>query len=95
MYTDLQKALKDESSSAGMLWEHLLDYSPISDCQWGFQKPNTTALLFTTQEWLIFLDRKQEVICVYFNYIKAFDSVPQRKLMERLSQFGIHPLILS
>ena len=82
MYTDLQKALEDESFSAGMLWEHLLDHSPISDCQWGFQKQKstTTALLFTTQEWLKFLDRKQEVICVYFDYIKAFDSVPQRKL---------------
>ena len=26
---------------------------------------------------------------------KAFDSVPHRKLMERLSEVGFHPLILS
>ena len=60
--------------------------------------PLQLSLLFTTQEWLKFLDRKQEVICticVYFDYKKAFDHVPHRKLMDRLSKVGFHPLILS
>ena len=80
-----------------LLWEHLLDHSPISDCQWGFQKQKstTTALLSTTQEWFKLLDRRQDVICVFFDYRKAFYSVPHRILMERLSQFGFDPLSLS
>ena len=56
-----------EKIAYSVLWEHLFDHSPISDCQWDFQKHKsiTTALLFTTQESLKFLDRKQEVICLY------------------------------
>ena len=32
---------------------------------------------------------------MYFDYKKVFDSVLHRKLMERLSEVGLHPLILS
>ena len=80
-----------------LLWEHLLEHAPISDCQWGFQKgkSTTTALLFTTHEWHTLLDRQQDVISVFFDFKKAFDSVPHRKLMERLAQAGFHPHILS
>ena len=79
------------------LWEHIVEYAPISDCQWGFQKQwsTTTALLFATHEWYTFFDKQKDVICVFFDYRKAFDSVPHRKLMDRLSQIGIHPLILA
>ena len=31
------------------------------------------------------LDRKQDVICVFFDHRKAFDSVSHRRLMEWLS----------
>ena len=80
-----------------LVWEHLLDHSPISDQQWGFQKlkSTTAALLSSTNEWFKSLDRKEDVVCVFFDYKKAFDSVPHRMLMECLSQSGIHPHILS
>ena len=49
-----------------MLWEHLLDHSPISDCQCSFQKQKstTTALLFTTQEWLSWLNQQLTQFCL-------------------------------
>ena len=79
------------------LWEHLLEHAPISDCQWGFQKgkSTTTALLFTTHEWHALLDRYQDILSVFFDFRKAFDCVPHRKLMERLTQTGFHQHILS
>ena len=79
------------------LWEHIVEHAPISNCQWGFQKQRstTTALLYATHEWYTFLDKQKDVICVFFDYRKAFDSVPHRKLMDRLSQIGFHLLILA
>ena len=79
------------------LWEHIVEHAPLSDCQWGFQKQRstTTALLFTTHEWYSFLDKQKDVICVFFDYRKAFDSVPHRRLMDRLFQIGFHPSILA
>ena len=70
-----------------LVWEHISDFSPISDQQWGFQKhkSTTTALLSTTNEWFRSLDRREDIICVFFDYKKAFDSVPHRMLMECLS----------
>ena len=80
-----------------LVWDHISDCSSISDWQWGFQKHKSTtaALLSTTNEWFKSLDRKEDVICVFFDYKKAFDSVPHRMLMECLSQLEFHPLILS
>ena len=81
-----------------LLWDHLLDNAPIiSDCQWGFQKgkSTTTALLSTTHEWCSLLDQQHDVLCVFLDFKKAFDSVPHRRLMEKLTQLGLQPNILS
>ena len=79
------------------LWEHIVEHAPLSVCQWGFQKhrSTTTALLFATHEWYTYLDKQKDVICIFFDYRKAFDSVPHRRLMDKLSQIGFHPLILA
>ena len=80
-----------------LLWDHLLDTAPISDCQWGFQKgkSTTTALLSTTHEWCSQLDQQHDVLCVFLDFKKAFDSVPHRRLMEKLTQLGLQSNILS
>ena len=77
------------------LWEHI-EHAPLSVCQWGFLKhrSTTTALLFATHEWYTYLKQK-DVICILFDYRTAFDSVRHRRLMDKLSQIGFHPLILA
>ena len=34
-------------------------------------------------------------MCIFFDFRKVFDTVPYRRLMERLTEIGIHPLFLS
>ena len=49
------------------LWEHLVEYAPISDMQWGFQKNKSTTslLLHTTHDWFTLLDQQMEIMCVF------------------------------
>ena len=48
-----------------ILWEHLVEYAPISDMQWGFQKNRSTAshLLHSTHDWFTLLDQQMEIMC--------------------------------
>ena len=71
-----------------ILWDHLLEHAPISDRQWGSQrrKSTTTALLSATHDWFSLLDRQCDVLCVFFDFRTAFDSVPHKKIMEK---FGL------
>ena len=80
-----------------ILWDHLLEHAPISDRQLGFQrgKSTTTALLSATHDWFSLLDRQCDVLCVFFDFRNAFDSVPHKKLLEKLSRIGFLPNILS
>ena len=54
-----------------LLWEHLLEHAPISDCQWGFQRgksTTTTTLLSTTHEWCTLLDQQKSIMCIFFDF---------------------------
>ena len=54
-----------------------------------------TALLTVTHDSLTHLDRHQEICCIPFYFQKAFDTVPHRRIMERLKELHLHPLILT
>ena len=41
------------------------------------------------------LDQNEEICCIFFNFQKAFDTVPHRRFMEKLKQLHLHPLIVS
>ena len=77
-----------------LLWEHIIEHAPLSDSQWGFQKRKSAvlSLLLATHEWHSLMDRQKDV---FFDFQKAFDTVPHHRLMERLANIGIHPLLLS
>ena len=79
-----------------LITEHLDEHHPLSPAQWGFQKGKSiiTALLSATHDWLLQLDQNKDICCVFFDFQKAFDTVPHKSLMERLSQLNLHPLIL-
>ena len=78
------------------LLEHLQEYSPISDKQWGFSKEKSTtgALLSAVENWHRLLESGVEVCAIFFDIKKAFDSVPYRPLMNKLSISGVNPYLL-
>ena len=80
-----------------LITDHLNQHHPLSDAQWGFQKGKSTltALLSGTHDWLTQLDQNKEICCVFFDFQKAFDTVSHRRLMEKLKQLNLHPLIVN
>ena len=53
------------------------------------------SVLATTHDWHRFLDQRKDVMCVFFDFRKAFGTVPHRRLMTRLVELGIHPTLLA
>ena len=80
-----------------LIVDHLIEHAPISDVQWGFQqkKSTVTALLSVTRDWLTSLDQRKDVHCVFFDLKKAFDTVPHRRLMSKLKELHLHPILLT
>ena len=68
----------------------------LSDSQWGFRAGRSTvsALLSTTSHWFTLLEAGLEVcaIMIFFDYRKAFDSVPHRPLLGKLISLNINRL---
>ena len=80
----------------GLMYEHLSNHHLLSDSQWGFRsgRSTVTALLSVTEEWLSALEYGQEVCAVFFDYRKAFDSVPHLPLLKKLENLGFNDHIL-
>ena len=80
----------------GLIFYHLRDNCPISSRQWGFLpgRSSVSALLSVTHEWLKNLEDGNEVCSVYFDLRKAFDSVPHRLLLQKLSDIQLDPYII-
>ena len=74
-----------------LLFRHLEQYYPLSDCQWGFRNGRSTvsALLLTVHHWLQLLESGMDVCAVFLDYRKAFDSVPHAPLMKKLQDIGL------
>ena len=87
----LEKHMKD------ILLDHLTQFSPISAQQWGFcqGKSATCALLAATDLWHQWLDSGLDICAVFFDYKKAFDSVPHRTLIEKLKTTNINQSLCS
>ena len=49
-----------------------------------------TNLLETFEEWTKALDEGYGIDVIYLDYRKAFDSVPHKRLIEKLKGFGLH-----
>ena len=79
-----------------VILNHLEEHYPLSNVQWGFMKERgtVTALIASIHDWLNSLDHGQDVCVVFFDYKKAFDSVPHAPLMDRLQHLGLNPCIL-
>ena len=64
--------------------------------EWGFRarRSTTLALLSVTNEWMQSLDSGIETCTVFFDFRKAFDSVPHRKLISKLKSIQLNSALI-
>ena len=79
-----------------LLIDHFAEYHPLSTQQWGFTrgKSTTGALLSATDNWHRLLDSGLDICTVFFDFSKAFDTVPHRPLLQKLKDFNVDSHIL-
>ena len=77
-----------------LIFTHVELFCPLSPNQWGWRSAGS-ALLTVTDEWHQILEQNAEVGTVFFfDLKKAFDTVPHRPLLNKLSSIGLDPHIL-
>ena len=66
-------------------------HNPLTTSQWGFLdgRSTVTALLSSTDEWFKALEDGLEICAVFFDFRKAFDSVPHAPLMAKVWSLGL------
>ena len=71
------------------VYDYLSEHYPIAR---GFQpgKSCTTTLLTTTCDWYKAMENGKDVATVFFDFQKAFDSVPHEPLISKLHHTGLH-----
>ena len=87
-----------EKHMSNMILEHLEESNyELSRTQWGFRsnRSTTSALLSVTHDWHVTLEQGQEVCAIFFDYQKAFDSVPHRPLLSKLESLQLNYVILN
>jgi len=67
-----------------------------NDCQHGFVKGKSTLtnLLETLESWTRILDEGLGIDVIYLDYRKAFDTVPHKRLIDKLRGSGINGSLL-
>ena len=80
-----------ESVVKTAIMSHLLDQSLLSDCQYGFLpgKSCESQLLSCMNSWTRHLEEGRPVDIIYTDFRKAFDVVPHRRLLKKLSMYGL------
>ena len=80
-----------------IMYDHLVNNNQLSDSQWGFRSGRSTvcALLSVTNDWFAELECGKEICAVFFDYHKAFDSVPHLPLLEKLENLHFNSSILA
>jgi hypothetical protein len=71
--------------------QHMTRNDFLSDSQHGFVSGRscTTQLLRVVDKWSEVLDRGGALDAIYLDFAKAFDSVPHKRLLGKLSSYGI------
>lgn len=80
-----------------IIMEHLDAHSVITNQQYGFQsgRSTVTPLLLATHSWHNNMERRVRVGCVFFDFCKAFDSVPHQALLNKLHGLNLPTTIFN
>ena len=76
--------------------EHMVENNTFSKQQFGFIKGRSTVLqlLNVMDSWTKAIDNGFSIDSIYLDFMKAFDTVPRKRLIYKLSMYGISPYIL-
>jgi len=71
--------------------DHMTRNDLFSRDQYGFMSSRSTTLqlLKVMEDWTSILDTGGKIDVLYFDFAKAFDTVPHRRLMAKLESYGI------
>ena len=77
--------------------KHLSRYNILSDAQHGFRKNRSTEsqLILTCNEHAKALNSNEQLDSILLDFSKAFDKVPHKRLLHKLSHYGIRGKILA
>ena len=80
--------------------DKIMNHMEINDLftvhQHGFRSKHscTTQLLEVLEHWSEILEQGGSIDCIYLDFAKAFDTVPHKRLLRKLSAYGIRGNIL-
>lgn len=85
-----------ESIIRDQMMEHLNSSQLLHDAQHGFRSKRscTTQLLTTMEDWSKMIEGGKPVDAVYLDFSKAFDSVPHKRLLNKLKSYGVEGQLL-
>ena len=77
--------------------DHLERNDLLSNEQYGFRSKRSCVLqlLETLEEWTSCVDKGHSLDVSYFNFAKAFDSVPHKRFLSKVHSYGIRGKILN
>ena len=80
-----------ESIVRDQIMKYMTDNNLFSNKQYGFisGRSTTLQLLVVLEEWTEIMDRGGTVGAVYMDFMKAFDTVPHKRLIKKLEHYGI------
>ena len=73
------------------IWKHLHKHDIILHFQHGFQSGLSceSQLIETVHDWMTALDNKTQIDAILLDFAKAFDKVPHKLLLSKLTSYGI------
>ena len=73
------------------IMKHMTNNDLFTEKQYGFMAGRSTALqlINVLDEWTEALDNDSSIDCIYMDFQKAFDTVPHKRLLNKLDAYGI------
>ena len=73
------------------IWKHLYKHDIILHFQHGFQSGLSceSQLIETVRDWMMAFDNKTQIDAILLEFAKAFDKVPHKRLLSKLTSYGI------